>query len=237
MINAAGGATGKLVRGLNAIAFGVALLFSASTLTTTARAHTDDELRALYYARDIGGMERIAETGDVRAEAWMGLMLQNRGNRAASKKWWARAAAKGNRFAIGSLVRMHEDDRELDQAIRWLRHGAEIGDPSSQTDYAYALAAGRGVPRNSEEAFFWYSAAAKQHHSEAYLPLAELYSEGRGTSRDPVTALALADAALRKADSSDTKTERESKALIAKLHPELSREQQRQAEAIAKAYR
>ena len=57
-----------------------------------ALGQTADELWAKSFRGDLARMEEVARSVDVRAEAWMGLMLQNRGRRLEAKEWWRRAA-------------------------------------------------------------------------------------------------------------------------------------------------
>jgi hypothetical protein len=57
--------------------FASAVLLCA--LTAVAVGQTDEELRQLYARRDFARMEKIARTGDARAEAWMGLIKRQEG--------------------------------------------------------------------------------------------------------------------------------------------------------------
>src|SRR5262245_40268904 len=128
-------------------------------------------------------MEKLAREGDVRAEAWMGLMMQQASRRAESKEGWGRAAEKGNKWAIGSLASMHLMDKEDEKAAYWYRRGAELGYPESQASLASLLLQGRGVATNEEEAVRLYKAAAAQGYPYAYFPLAQLYAAGRVGAR------------------------------------------------------
>jgi TPR repeat protein len=181
-------------------------------------------------------MERLAKTGDVRAEAWFALMLQNRGRWAEAESWWARAAEKGNFFAIGSLARKHEHDREYEEAMRWYRRGAELGSPSSQTAYATYLARGEHVPQDKKEAVRWYSAAAKQGSRYAFLPLAKLLLEQSGAPVDRVEILALTIAATRDQDSLDGKMVAEADTLARHLRTQMSADDVTRAELRSRTF-
>jgi TPR repeat protein len=207
-----------------------ALAFHTSSLC----AQTDDDLRKLWLRRDLARMEEIARAGDARAEAWMGLMLQNRGRRDEAKVWWRRAAEKGNRWAINSLAFMHLGDKEDEEAAHWYLRGAEAGDPDSQFMYAWLLLQGRGVPRNEGEAARWYSAAAAQGHGDSYFELARLFAEGIGVSPNTVEAYALASIAEVAVDPSEA--DRASQ-LKARLAQDLSSEQIKAAVLRANAIR
>jgi hypothetical protein len=199
-------------------------LAASLVLGPGARGQTDDELRDIWRQGDMARMEEIARTGDVRAEAWMGLMLQNRGRREESKVWWRRAAEKGNRWAINMLGMMLTFDKQDEEAAYWYRRGAEIGDALSQETYASILLQGRGVAKNEPEAARWLSEAAAQGSKYAYLSLAELYAEGRGVARDPLEAYALAAIAEAVLDDSDFEPERQATELKVRLAKELSPE-------------
>ena len=201
-----------------------------------AWAQTADELRAIYFRGDLSRMEEIARTGDMRAEAWMGLMLQNRGRRLEAKEWFRRAAEKGNRWAINSLARMHLADREDEDAARWFRRGAEAGDLVAQENYALLLLQGRGVIKDEQAAARLYSAAAAKGDKYSYIPLAELYASGTGVARDPVEAYALAAIAEVVLDDSDLSGMRLAE-LKAGLGKELSAAQTKAASLRAQAMR
>lgn len=179
-----------------------AILIVIAPVPYDAHAHT--ELSAIKARGDLKRMEEIASTGDVRAEAWMGLMLQNRGRREESKVWWRKAAAQNDPWAISMLGRMLLRDSQDEEAAHWYRRGAVAGSASAQQAYASLLLAGRGVARNENEAVRWLEAAADQHSAYAYIPLAELYEAGRGTDRDPIEAYALATIAEVALDDSES---------------------------------
>jgi TPR repeat protein len=115
------------------------VLVALSSGSGTAWCQTADELRATYFRGDLSRMEEAARAADVRAEAWMGLMLQNRGRRLEAKEWWRRAAEKGDLWAIISLARMHLADKVDEEAARWFRRGADAGDLGAQHSYALLL--------------------------------------------------------------------------------------------------
>jgi hypothetical protein len=97
---------------------------------------------------------------------------------------------------------------------------------------AWRLLEGKGYPKHEREAFRWYSAALEGRDERAYLRLAELYADGRGTERNAVEAYALveiADAVVDPiSDSHQVPKIRELKALL---------ESELQADQIAQALR
>ena len=190
--------------------------------TSDSSAQTADELRAIYSRRDIARMEEIARSGDVRAEAWMGLMLQNRGRRLEAKQWWRRAAEKGNQWAIVSLANMHLKDKEDELAVRWYARGAETGDLGAQHAYARLLLQGRGVDKDEQAAARLLSSAASRGHRYSYPDLARLYANGTGVTRDPVEAYAhvkIAEVVLNDSDFAAGDLARLKERLTAELSP------------------
>ena len=77
------------------------------------------------------------------------------------------------------LAMMHIAGKEDEEAARWFRRGAEVGDLAAQHDYALLLLQGRGVIKDEQAATRWYSAAAAQGGKSCYLPLAELMQAER----------------------------------------------------------
>ena len=61
----------------------------------------------MYFRRDFVQMKEIARTGDARAEAWMGRIKQQEGERGKAKEWYRRAAEKNYPLAISTLAAMH----------------------------------------------------------------------------------------------------------------------------------
>jgi Sel1 repeat-containing protein len=197
-------------------------LVLAGAFASTALAQTDEELREMYFRRDHARMEEIAQAGDARAEAWLGLIRQNAGRREEAKVWYRRAAEKGSRSAIVSLADMHRWDKEQEEALYWYRRGAELGISSSQMTLAWLLLEGNGYPKDEREAFRLYSSAAARGHRGAYLKLAHLHADGRGTERNAVEAYALTEIAETVLDPlSDGDQVQTAKALKARLGQEL----------------
>jgi TPR repeat protein len=52
-------------------------------------------------------------------------------------------------------------------------------------DLGHAYECGRGVPKDEEQAVFWYRKAADQGDADAQFMLAVMYMDGRGVTHDP----------------------------------------------------
>jgi TPR repeat protein len=68
---------------------------------------------------------------------------------------------------------------------------ARLGNVDAQHRLATLYARGLGVPKDLEEASYWYKQAAMRGNTEARAELAQLYYSGRGVKKDRVNALVL----------------------------------------------
>ena len=139
--------------------------------------------------------------------------------------------------AAGSLARHYLHVKDIQEAIRWFRRAAELGDADAQGQLGRFYLEGQGVPRDEREAFHWYSTAAKNYNPYAYVVLARLYLHGTGTERDLVTALANADIALKVLNNSETYELERAKALKSAIAAQLSSDQIQQARQRARELR
>lgn len=127
---------------------------------------------AKYYLMSIEDALRLAEQGDVHAQAELFL-----------------------RYRVG--MRTADGSSDLDKALYWGRKAARQGHVNTQTALANALAT-IGMRR---EAARWWRAAAVQGDAYGQESLALAYFEGIGVPRDPVLAYQwclLAEQALMK---------------------------------------
>jgi localization factor PodJL len=118
--------------------------------------------------------ERAAEQGLAAAQYRLGSMYEHgRGkpvDREQAVALYEQAAAAGNINAMHNLAVLRIDAssrRDYAQAASWFRKAAERGLKDSQFNLAVLHERGLGVPRNPENAVFWYSLAAVQGDEEA----------------------------------------------------------------------
>lgn len=200
-----------------------------------ALALTDEELRQLWAKGDLKRMEEVARTGDHRAQAWMGLMLQNRARFGEALKWWTRAAEQGNRWAISMLADMHRRGigmpKDEGAAVAWYRRGAELGYGESARNLADALLSGLGgAARDPEAARRWLLSSIASGDKYAPARLTRIYADGDGVPRDPVEAYAFAEVASYRIDQSEIA---EVERLKSELAAELGADEIRRARARA----
>lgn len=147
---------------------------------------SDQDLGEIWRQGDVVQMQKLAASGDVRAQHWLGLMLHNRGRHDESIQWYSRAVENGDGKSANRIAFFYEHGigrpRDTRQALTWHRRGAELGNFESQLRYATALRDGGILDRDDTAAFKWFAKAAAQRGYEqrgyAYLPLAEMYEIG-----------------------------------------------------------
>lgn len=161
------------------------------------------------------------------AAVHLGLLFRKRGNAVEAGHWFERAVERdGGRAATRIAYNINrsqaKNHAEQDAIVRvqWFRRAAALGDQSGMRYLAEALSAGNGVAQDEAEAFRWYEAAARHPEADGYdlFTLAKLHVNGKGTPRNPATAIPVLRAAKeKKFDDSDTRTLREITALEALL--------------------
>jgi TPR repeat protein len=131
-----------------------------------AQAPADLAKRAAYgEAGARAQLERLAESGDARAEHYMGqLHLAGRGvkkDEALAVEWFRRAAARGDLASAHNLGVIHERAsgtlHDRDEALKWYRFAAERGFARSQANLGQLLSG-----KDDAEARQWIEKAAAQ---------------------------------------------------------------------------
>ncbi|KPP82314.1 MAG: hypothetical protein HLUCCA04_06140 [Oceanicaulis sp. HLUCCA04] len=129
----------------------------AAALDDWVHGPNDPELARPWYIR-------AGEAGDAPSAAIAGVMLIT-GEGGAADEEAGRAllrmaaemslpAAMGD-YALLLMQDAESGDGDYQQAASWARRGAEAGDAQAQFLYAGALATGRGVLRDMEQAYVW----------------------------------------------------------------------------------
>jgi TPR repeat protein len=105
-------------------------------------------------------LQPLAEQGDARAQAMLGLMYYH-----------------------GRGVK--QDDME---AAKWFHLAADQDEPRAQFNLGVMHAEGQGVPQDYVEAIKWYRLAAEQGEARAQFNLGVSYAEGQGADQNYILA-------------------------------------------------
>ena len=137
-------------------------------------------------------LERLAESGDVHAQYFLGLLYRDGGlllPDAEQAVNWLELAAKENlpaaQYALGKLYLSDDPEvHDIDDGIQWLERAAQ----NENTDAAYRLGkeylTGRSVQKDAVKAVEYLCRAADQNHPWASYLLGKLYLTGNGVHKD-----------------------------------------------------
>ena len=157
--------------------------------------------------------EKAALAGSRNAALRLGIALQTdrfgASDTGAARRWLKLAADMGDEEAATQLAvlegtaerpvsardrrlaqaRRLEADGSLPDALTAYRALADAGDPRGLTRLAWLHEAGRGVPRNLDEAARLFREAAEAGEPEAQYALSVMLDTGAGQAKDPQQAL------------------------------------------------
>jgi TPR repeat protein len=75
-------------------------------------------------------------------------------------------------------------EKDMQEAVQWLRKAAEQNDPEAQIKLGYNYANGLGVVKDEAEAAKWFRKAAEQNIADAQFNLGLCYVNGQGVEKD-----------------------------------------------------
>jgi len=154
-------------------------------------------------------LKPFAESGNVKAQSYVGSMYQNgRGverNYTEAIRWFLMAAEQGDPFSQSHLGYLYETGlgtaRDEKVGAQWYAKAADQGDDYSEARLAAMYRDGRGVAQDFEQAANWFSKAADRGSTWAQVNLGLLYVKGQGVPPDQARGIVL----LRKAaDQNDS---------------------------------
>ncbi len=103
------------------------------------------------------------------------------------------AANNGNPKAMARLGLYYDTGRgipqNIDEAARWYRKAASMGDIDGEIQLGYDYATGRSVGRNSVEAYKWFRLAAEGGNASAQAIIGQAYQKGIGVQKNENEAL------------------------------------------------
>lgn len=144
-------------------------------------------------AKAIQQVNELANSGDKRAQALLGLMYHIGEGVSidvnVATQWYQRAYQHGATDVAYLLGSIYEDGdgvpKDLNTAFRWYRLAADGDDnPLIKFHIAAMYEHGDGTPKDISAAIQWYSLAAKQNLPCAQSSLGNLYENGAGTVKD-----------------------------------------------------
>ncbi|HNJ36278.1 MAG TPA: tetratricopeptide repeat protein, partial [Leptospiraceae bacterium] len=104
------------------------------------------------------------------------------------------AATAGDAEACFLLGRAHDvgsagGNDSPNEAVKWYRKAAELGNVFAQYNLGVIYEGGRGIEKDEVEAARWYRKAADEGLADAQRALGNLYYSGRGLEKDEVEAV------------------------------------------------
>lgn len=162
-------------------------LVRAVGLTATPDFETADAAyRDAEYAKALDLVRPLADAGDARAQALLGVM-HYRGRGVAQDydeavKWFRRAADQNEVAGLFYLGFMYSEGQGVPQdfaeSAKWFGLAAERGDPGSQYNLALSLAKGETGQPDNVNAYMWFNLAA------ARFPASDTRRNAAITNRD-----------------------------------------------------
>jgi TPR repeat protein len=92
--------------------------------------------------------------------------------------------SKQTAYNDGVLGAIYRDLGQYQDALKWLRAGAEKGNANAQNNLGIMYHDGQGVPQDYTQAMQWIHKAAEQDNVKAEFNLGLMYHEGQGTLQD-----------------------------------------------------
>ncbi len=131
--------------------------------------------------------EQAANMGHAKAQVERGVVEKSD---AAALVWLLKAAEQDCHYAMRPLFSIYYNGRNdvpknIEEAYKWLKKGAELGNPWCQWIWGWTLHYGcDGIPLNANQAIYWLEQAANQGQDNAMEELGELYGEGKLVKRN-----------------------------------------------------
>ncbi len=90
----------------------------------------------------------------------------------SAAEWYGKAAAQGNALAMHNLAVLHamglvDGDANMDESLAWFEKAANLGVKDSQVNLGILFTKGMGVTEDLEQAYKWFSVAAKGGDTDA----------------------------------------------------------------------
>jgi TPR repeat protein len=110
----------------------------------------------------------------------------------AARRWFEKAAAKGNGVAMNDIGRMYQEGIGVDpspaDAAKWYQRGADTGNATAMNNLGMMYLDGQGVEQSDAEAFKWFKKAAEAGDAQAMNNTGLAYRLGKGVEKNDVEA-------------------------------------------------
>lgn len=146
------------------------------------------------------GLEQLASQSDSALVHYRygRVLLEGRGGPVdvpGAMVWLQRAVEAKHQAAATLLARVYLSEmpggpeRDEKKAAQLFNMSATRGDAEAQYYLGLLYLNGVGLPKQPEQAFNWFLAAAEQQYRDAQYELAQMYSKGIGTAENPAQTL------------------------------------------------
>lgn len=120
-------------------------------------------------------LQQAAETGEPQALFDFGAYFYHQQNYAGARKWWSKAAEKGQVTAQIQLAMLYRDGdggpENKVEAARWFGKAAEQGDTGAQNEMGVFYWRGEGVDQDRVKAGSWFERAVAGGSDDAVINL------------------------------------------------------------------
>lgn len=130
---------------------------------------------------EIAGEDKARQKLSERIEAYI---LKLPGARSAEKPSSSQGSRKSEPAKNNAVVAAQAVADPLKMGTVELRAAAKNGNAAAQCELARRYRSGTGVPRDTDQAFYWYTRAAEKGNSDAQFYLGMMYRDGEGVSMD-----------------------------------------------------
>ncbi len=195
----------------------------------------------------------LAEKGDADAQNALGWIYLNgygvTKDQPEAIKWLTKSVTNGNLQAASRLACHYafDNDKNVEEALRWFRFSAERGEVSDQEILALFYQQGGfwpikpDVEKDLTQAAKWYLRAARQGAASSQKAIGKMYAEGEGVPQDFIEAYKWLNIAAASPDKplfkEWTSVAEDARAARNKLAQQMTSEQIAEAQRVAREFK
>ena len=134
-------------------------------------------------------------------------------------------------YALGSMYSAgHGVPQDFTEAFKWFQRAAKYGRPDAEYKIGLLYLNGLGTEKDARKAINWFGRSAKKGFANAQFRIGEMYASGLAVQQNYVKAYAWLTIALEQGIT-------DAKATLDMVSANLSPEQLKEAEDLARSYR